>query len=237
MPTAKIQVINESTCLTDAQVSAAVPDLQIQITRDFAPIWGEDATLSFVAGGGKNADPTQWWCVILDDSDQAGALGYHDLTTTGLPIAKIFAKSDLEYNLSWTVTTSHELLEMLGDPFINMSAYSQERDGSLNLYCYEACDACEDDQFAYKINQTLVSDFVTPDWFGNFAGTKFDFRGFIHKPLQLLAGGYIGKWDENNGWTQITAQKGMARLSDHRMSSRRERRLKGHHNFLRSVLV
>jgi len=50
--------------------------------------------------------------VILDDSDQAGALGYHDLTSDGLPIGKVFAASDLKAGTSWTVTASHELLEM-----------------------------------------------------------------------------------------------------------------------------
>ena len=55
----------------------------------------------------------------MDDSDQAGALGYHDLTSAGLPMGKVFARTDLQNNLSWTVTVSHELLEILGDPMIN----------------------------------------------------------------------------------------------------------------------
>ena len=75
----KIAVINASTVLTDAQVQPAVSALQIQVHRDFAPVWGVDADLTFVPSGSQPA-PGMWWLSILDTSDQAGALGYHDVT-------------------------------------------------------------------------------------------------------------------------------------------------------------
>jgi hypothetical protein len=34
--------------------------------------------------------PDGWWLVFLDNSDQAGALAYHDLTNEGLPLSKVF---------------------------------------------------------------------------------------------------------------------------------------------------
>ena len=112
---------------------------------------------------GTPAPAGTWWLVILDDSDQAGALGYHDLTPDGLPIGKIFAASDLKAGDSWSVTASHELLEMLADPNINLTVFVQDADTTGTLYAYEVCDACEDDSFGYKINSNvLVSDFVYP---------------------------------------------------------------------------
>ena len=48
MTICNIALTNESTVLTDAQVSAIVPDLQTQVTRDFAPAWGFDAQLTFL---------------------------------------------------------------------------------------------------------------------------------------------------------------------------------------------
>jgi hypothetical protein len=36
--------------------------------------------------------PDSWWLVFLDNSDQAGALAYHDLTNEGLPLSKVFVK-------------------------------------------------------------------------------------------------------------------------------------------------
>jgi len=40
----KIAIINASTVLTDAQVSAAVPALQTQVSRDFAAAWASTRT-------------------------------------------------------------------------------------------------------------------------------------------------------------------------------------------------
>ena len=110
MANIRVAVINASTVLTDEQVQAAVPALQTQVRRDFAPAWGIDADLSFVP---CNAipDPGLWWLTVLDDSDQAGALGYHDVTDEGLPLGKVFARADLRYGSQWTVTASHEFAE------------------------------------------------------------------------------------------------------------------------------
>lgn len=121
MANIQIAVINSSKTLTDGQVQSAVPALQTQMHRDFAPVWGIDADLVFVLTGQQPA-ANAWWLVILDNSDQTGALGYHDLTPQGLPLGKIFAGTDLQYGEQWTVTASHELLEMLGGPDINLTA-------------------------------------------------------------------------------------------------------------------
>ena len=90
--TTQISVINESTVLTDADVTPVVGALQQQVTNDFRPAWGGDAELTMIPQG-TPAPAGTWWLVILDDSDQAGALGYHDLTPDGLPIGKVFAAS------------------------------------------------------------------------------------------------------------------------------------------------
>jgi hypothetical protein len=168
--------------------------------------------------------------VILDDSDQAGALGYHDLTPDGLPIGKIFAASDLKAGTSWSVTASHELLEMLADPNINLTVFVQDANTSGTLYAYEVCDACEDDSFGYQINNVLVSDFVYPAWFENLraeGSTQFDRMNQIQNPLQLLTNGYIGVFNvtTGSGWQQQTQEKHPANLrSRGHVGSRRERR-------------
>jgi hypothetical protein len=77
---------------------------------------------------------------------------------------KVFVGSDIPTGYTWTVTASHELLEMLADPDINLTAFVESTASSGVLYAYEVCDACEADEFGYKINGTLVSDFVFPGW-------------------------------------------------------------------------
>ena len=74
----KISIKNDSSRLADAQVSAVVPALQTQVSQDFAPPWGVDADLDFVPKG-QQPPAGHWWLVVLDNSDQAGALGYHEI--------------------------------------------------------------------------------------------------------------------------------------------------------------
>jgi hypothetical protein len=224
----QIAVINASTVLTDSQVQTVVPALQKQVSEHFFPAWGVDANLTFVPQG-ANPPAGTWWLTILDDSDQAGALGYHDLTNEGLPMGKVFAGTDLKYGSEWSVTASHELLEMLGDPNINLTVFVQKNDSSGRLYAYEVCDACEADNLAYKIGNTLVSDFVYPSWFEDFRApnsTQFDYGNHLTKPLQLAPDGYIGIFDitSGNGWTQLTAQTMTHARIRAEVGTRRERR-------------
>jgi len=225
----QISVINASTVVTDDDVRPVVDALQKQVTNDFLPAWGVGAQLTFVPTGTTPPAGT-WWLSILDDSDQAGALGYHDITPDGLPLGKVFAGTDLKYGMQWSVTASHELLEMLGDPNINLTVFVQNDQSTGILYAYEVCDACEADQFAYPIGNVMVSDFVFPSWFESFrtAGSaQFDQTKQIQNPLQLLTGGYIGVFDVNSGsgWQQQTAEKKPSdTLSRGNVGSRRERR-------------
>ena len=73
----------------------------------------------------------------LDDSDQASALGYHDMTSEGLPLGKVFGTTNLKFGTNWTVTASHELLEMLGDPSINLTVFIQSNSAAGRLYAYD----------------------------------------------------------------------------------------------------
>ena len=237
----QIAVINSSSILSDAKVKAAVPALQTQVHRDFAPAWGIDADVTFVPSGSKPPKGA-WWLVVLDNSDQAGALGYHDLTAEGMPLGKVFAATDKQAGLEWTVTASHELLEMLADPDINLTVFVQTNSHRGELFAREVCDACEADEFGYEISGTLVSDFVFPAWFESFRrpkSTQFNYGKTIDKPFALLAGGYIGVFDirSGTGWHQVTAQGTPIRFEQRpRLGSRRERRRTPRDHWLRSTV-
>src|SRR5437867_2227309 len=231
-----VAVLNRSTQVKDASVKALVSALQIQVSRDFQAAWGIDAQLQWVREGGKTPRDA-WQLVVFDSSDQAGALGYHDLARSGRPLGKVFAGTDRRYGNNWTITASHELLEMLADPNINLVAFAEDEN---RLYAYEVCDACEADADGYEINGITVSDFVFPGWFEPMhveEGEKFDFQGKITKPFGLLAGGYIGIYDINSGsgWKQLEAQKGKLRYSARpQVGSRRERRRTPKSHWIRS---
>lgn len=230
MATIKISMINQCSVLTDDQVQPVITAIQVQVHRDFAPIWGIDADLIFIPKG-QTPDPTTWWVVLLDDSDAAGALGYHELTPTGLPLGKIFAKTDIDYNLSWSVTASHELLEMLSDPDINLTTFIQTSNSSGLLFAYENCDAVEDDSFGYDINGVRVSDFVLPCYFQrSIPATKWDFCGHLKGPIpSMLPGGYLSQFafgvpGSPPGWSQINAKK---LIGEEHVTDRTTRRVLG----------
>jgi hypothetical protein len=236
-----ISVINASTVLSDADVQKVVPALQTQVHRDFAPAWGIDAELNFVPHG-KRPAPNTWWLAVLDNSDQAGALGYHDITRQGLPLGKVFAKSDMQFGLQWSVTASHELLEMLADPDINLTAFVQKDMQHGRLFAYEVCDAVEADELGYQIDGVLVSDFVFPSWFESFRksnGTQFDYCKLVKESFQLLKGGYIGVYDVNGGggWVQLTADPSPhVYAARPKVGTRRERRRTPRDQWLKSTV-
>jgi hypothetical protein len=234
MPPIAVSVINASTVVTDDECRGLTEALQQQVSRDFAPAWGIDAALTFVPKGVAPAAGT-WWLSILDDTDRAGVLGHHDLTPEGLPLGKSFAGTDKHYGHCWTVTASHELLEMLADPGINLTVLVHPAPGDARLYAYEVCDPCQDDAFGYDIGGVTVGDFVYPAYFESFrapGSTRFDHLGKLQKPVpEVLDGGYISTFDLNStatGWHPITAatvvpSSGRALIRG-RTSSRRERR-------------
>jgi hypothetical protein len=230
-----ISIINESTAVADTDVEAWVSALQTQVNEHFGPIWGMASDLRFLTSAEASQAANDWQLVVLDNSDQAGALGYHDMTAAGLPLGKVFAADDLKDNSSVSVTVSHELLEMLGDPTISSCIVQTDANGNVTgLLAYEACDAVEDDQYGYEINGVLVSDFIFPSWFGGIEATKFDYQGHCAQAGEILSGGYTAKWTPS-GWTQINGQKAAGSRHAHAPEgSRRERRARGRRAWQRS---
>jgi hypothetical protein len=226
-----IDIINASTVLQDGDFNEVVLALQQQVSEHFASQWGIDAHLHFVPSGGS-ADAAHWQIVVLDNSDQAGTAGYHDLTSAGLPMGKVFAETDRQYNQCWTVTLSHELLEMLEDPDINLVAFGPDE----NLWAYEMCDVVEDDSYGYEIDGVAVSDFVYPAFFESFReGVSFDHTGQLHAPFWIAPKGYSGIYVIGQGWTQQAGQDATQSYKARApVGSRRERRIVGRDRWLHS---
>ena len=187
----QLAVINESTKIQDSAVQAMIPAFGQQWNQDLLPIWGIDqGSFAFVPRGQTPTAGT-WWVVFLDNSDQAGALAYHDLTNEGLPISKVFVETILADKSSVSVGATHEICEMAVDPWLN-SAY-QDPQGT--FWAGEVCDPVEDDQYGYEIGGVLVTDFVTPNWFAHqHAQAQIDLKGHANKAFQVLTGGYAQKF-------------------------------------------
>jgi hypothetical protein len=220
-----IVVINESTAISDQQVQGFMPAFDQQWNKDLYAVWGVAHAEFTFSPRGQAVAPQAWWMVFLDDSDQAGALAYHDLTNDGLPIAKIFVKSLLADHASISVGATHEMCEMAVDPWLN-SAY-QDLGG--NFWAGEICDPVEADQYGYMIDGVLVTDFVTPSWFGHqHAQPRMDMQDHARVPFEVLAGGYAQKFDSQNGWVQVNGPDAMHSAMAARpcYGARRDRRVR-----------
>jgi hypothetical protein len=222
----RISVLNESTMASDASVRAMLRALETQWNRDLRRVWGIDrAKLVYVP---RHRAPRRgsWWLVFLDDSDQARHRAYHDLTDEGLPISKVFVRTILADRASLSVGASHELCEMAVDPWLN-NAY-QDANGA--FWAGEICDPVQDDAYGYRINRTLVSDFVTPDWFSQARPTgHVDFAKRVANPFVVLPGGYAQRYEGRRGWVQVHGKHAKhKKRAAAAPGTRRERRARVH---------
>lgn len=187
----QVALVSQTNRVTLGNLTTAAAALQKQVNRDLRPIWGIDASVNAFAS--LDDVPLGYWPVIIDDTIPFDAAGIHLNNDNGQPYALVAFSSD------WTLTTSHEVLEMLVDPSGNrtMAANSPKRGQGRVLILVEVCDPSEAAKFGYSVNGVLVSDFYTPDFFSpvNAPGVRYSFTGAIRKPIQVLDGGYISWWD------------------------------------------
>ena len=198
--------------------------MQAYVDDYVAPVWGTPAKLVKTTSFQKGA----WAIVFLDDADQPGALAYHDLTPDGLPESKVFVKTTLDNHDLVSVSASHELVEMLVDPAINLMTTGPD---SKVIYAYESADPVE--ALSFDVNGIQMSDFVYPAYFEDFhkpGSVRLDQLNKVKKPFQILPDGYQiifknGKWSQVFG--SAAKKKSFAREDrrGHRSVQRAKKRL------------
>jgi len=200
----KIAVFNKATTPLGVDLDDLIAAMQSYIDKVIVPVWATPAKLIKSTGFIKGA----WAIVFLDDANQPGALAYHDLTPDGLPESKVFVRTTLQNGDLVSVSASHELVEMLVDPAINLMTTGPD---SKAVYAYESADPVEASSFPVK--GIPMSNFVYPSYFEDFhkpKSVKFDQMGKVTKPFQMLSGGYQiifkgGKWSQVFG--SVSKQK------------------------------
>jgi hypothetical protein len=196
MLAAKVGLVDTTGTIDTATLAAAAAALNIQVTRDLSQFWPVAATVSYLPDY-RNIPPG-YWPVQLVRSLPQGEGGFH-MTAHNQPYAKVIATPGTN---EWTVDASHEIIEMLVDPYGNWLLTSisieiadgQVRDGAGRFeFLVEACDPCEGDPYTYQIDGISVSDFITPHFYDPQAtiGTRYSFTGAIKYPRQILPGGYV----------------------------------------------
>lgn len=198
-----IALVSESASITQGDLMRVAAALQKQAVRDLSPIWEIGATVDAFA---RLADvPIDYWPMIVRDDIGYNAAGIH-LDRNGQPFALISSSASID---EWSLTASHEMCEMLVDPFGNrLVAGDSQKPGQGRVnFLVEVCDPSEGASYAYSVNGVLVSDFYTPHFFDPVAasGVRYSFTGAVTAPRTILPGGYISFVDlATQVWWQQT---------------------------------
>ena len=202
-----VALVSETQSISFSELGRVSAALQKQAVRDLGPVWNIQSTVDAFA---RLEDvPIGTWPIVVEDNiNTPGAAGVHE-DKDGQPFALVMAES------GWSLTASHELIEMLVDPFGRRLTEGQSpKQGQGRVeFLVEPCDPSEATQFAYLINGVTVSDFYTPKYFSTVfnPADRYSHTGAIKRPRQVLRGGYLSWHDPvTDHWFQETFFQGNA---------------------------
>jgi len=207
-----ISVINKS-ALPDSELQRVIRAINRQIEEDFFPYWSMGASIR-LEGTTVDAPDTDRLedmrgdavIYVWDTVDVTTVLGFHDRNHRGIPFGFVFTELSEELGEPWSVTLSHEALELIADPEVNLLVKGPHpEDPTVEVFhWFEMCDAVQAE--TYKIDGVLVSNFVLPLYFtvqdeiasrNDFLGT-FEGRGALQS-FGVAPGGYVGFFNHETG--------------------------------------
>jgi len=226
-----ISVINHSGGnVKDDELQQVIRAVNRQIEEDFAPAWSISAKLRLDGRSVDQPDKTQNTDMrgdavlyVWDESDVPNAIGYHDKNFRGIPYAFVFLDiAATKAPDEWTVTLSHEALELIADPEGNLLVMGPHPDPNENrtvFHWFEMCDAVQNEW--YRIDGIRVSNFVLPLYFTGTrdedeTGARNDFLGTVGPDGQTLPsfginpGGYVGFYDPQTQRVETFMMRGDA---------------------------
>jgi hypothetical protein len=194
---AHLALVTETPLIRQSELAEVSAAIQKQITRDFGPIWGVQATIDAF----ENLDdiPVGYWPVVV--VEEVPGSGTH-LDRGGQPYALV------EAGPTWSLAASHEVLETLTDPFAGRLVAGPSPDPNQGRveFLIEVCDPCQDVTQAYACNDVLVSDFCTPQYFEpvSAAAVRYSFSGAVRAPREVLRGGCLSwRLPATRDWFQL----------------------------------
>jgi hypothetical protein len=197
--TINLALVVEAPTVPRRAVSEIAAALQRQLTRDVAPIWEVHATIDAFAAL-EHVPPGYWPILVADNYPGVESVGIH-LDRDGQPFALV------EASPSWSLTASHEVIEMVVDPWGSRTVPGGSPMAGQGLveFLVEVCDPSGGAQWGYTVNGYLVSDFCTPNYYDpvGAAGVRYSFTGALTGPRQILRDGYLSWRDPATGdWWQ-----------------------------------
>jgi len=198
-------IINQSKRVSETDLHLMVEACKIQL-REHAALTLERSPWQIKIGGDDGFP-----MVIMDDADQAKALGYHSQDANGKVWGRVFVNPILNNGgtiltggKSVSVVLSHEILETFYNPYINLWANR----GDETFVAVELCDPVESIHYAIEVSGSniSVSNFVLEAWFDKEMAEagRFDYLSTLKSPLTLAPGGYNIVFNSETGEVKPT---------------------------------
>jgi len=200
--------------ISDQEILKDIPAWEHAVNVDFASYW-HTARFNLIFIGRAPAPVGQMSAVFVKKGPIKGALAYHTIGGNA-PAITVYSGTGNYYGYDNSISFTHELFELAADPvtsYLNVGwpsdyYYVEKSTGVLKQsynsaigWFSEVCDPVEADW--YTINGVRISDFVTPSWFNDGVGDRYDFMGLANQPYWIRPGGYAMYLD-TNGWEVIT---------------------------------
>jgi hypothetical protein len=182
-----IAVLNFST-VPNTTVQHWVNAIQRQVSEDFCPKWHMNANLRFYSASERPPEGA-WLIRIVPGSNRSEHSGYHlSVDDHGIPYADVFVIRGERTDL----TLSHEVLEMLANPYDDR--YVEDFPF---MWMLEVADPVQHE--SYERDGVKLSNFVFPGWFDALTRTlPLDFLGTVDTPGHVSHGSAI-RLDERTG--------------------------------------
>ena len=192
-----VAYMNESTTFTDAEIAEIMAADQEDTSANGH--WWELVPAVFKQIPKGDPAPAGYrQHVFLDNADQANALGYHELTSEGLTLSKVFVLTTQNDGQTVSRVSNHERWEDFVDPWLNRYTTDWDR-----AYAIEPGDLCSlDSQGRSGPGGVLLSDIALPAAYFKNYGTKYSLGGTLTAGLPNVApadGAYL-MWQGGAGW-------------------------------------
>lgn len=163
--------VNNQSSFSQDRLNVIVSAINNQLSKDLKPTWGIDAQL-LLGTGQKQLTIVEDFAVSFPRA-YGLATGFHSTGSQGFVGLK-----DCENEAVFSITISHEVLEMLANPNV-------QRNGN------ELCDPCGSRTASYfheEFTGVYLSDFVLPNFYIPNSSGPYDYTGKITAPLTPMAG-------------------------------------------------
>lgn len=221
-----IAVYSTATALSEADARSACAACSEQ-AAEFCAAWSRlPVEVTFYADRTRIPAGTPT-ILIADVCDDAEALAYHTEGAGGTITGLVGAKTCLDAGVSPSSALSHEVLETIADPQVDL--WAQMPDGK-RLVAREVCDPVQDQTYMVDVDgkPVEVSSYVLPSWFDDRAapGSRFDRGGVLRAAFTRTADGYFVVM-RGGATSQVGARA--AHRAQHPSARGKRRLAAGHH--------